>query len=605
MAGKTGKTGKTGKNKKVKKSKEKQNQQKEISRLERIIDSFEKRREYSIPDKRKTKRFGVIGDTHIGSLYERVDALHEFYKLLKKEGIKTVLHAGDMLAGHKVYRGQEFEVYALGFEQQLESLLKNYPNNGITTFFITGNHDDSYRRDSGINVGKEIKRKDLVYLGHESARINIGKGKYELLHPSGGTSYAICVDNKTEILTENGWKLFKDLNKGESVATLNPKTHTFEWQKPEDYIEQNYNGEMLHFKARTFDLMVTPNHRMLVRKYPKHRNHRKNLLFPQKSHKKVNWEWQLIPAEELNGCRQSWQMMRNCKNFHGIGGWDDDFMKLFGWYISEGCCHKNGKQSIITQCQKHNPENYDEIKNTLSNLGIKFGCYGRNGKDITISNKKIATFLKENFGRISKEKKIPKQIKEMEKYKLEILIKTLIKGDGWINGKGFGYKSYSNRLLDDVQEIAIKCGYGTTRSKDTVCLTMIQNYPTINEKPNKINYNGKIYCVKVPNEIILVRRNGKAIWTGNSYKSQKIIEAFSGGQKPNAVFIGHYHKADHMPCFRNVQALQVGCFESQTPYMKRKPTPAHVGGWIVEDTISDKLSNRFKAEFIAFYEPQS
>ena len=89
-----------------------------------------------------------------------------------------------------------------------------------------------------------------------------------------------------------------------------------------------------------------------------------------------------------------------------------------------------------------------------------------------------------------------------------------------------------------------------------------------------------------------------------SYKSQKIIESYSGGQKPRAVFIGHFHKAEVLPMWRNVRAIQAGCFCSQTPFMIKKPTPAHVGGWIIEDKICKKGTGRFKSEFISFYEPQ-
>ena len=30
------------------------------------------------------------------------------------------------------------------------------------------------------------------------------------------------------------------------------------------------------------------------------------------------------------------------------------------------------------------------------------------------------------------------------------------------------------------------------------------------------DYNGAVDCISVPNEIFYVRRNGKAVWTGNS-----------------------------------------------------------------------------------------
>jgi len=44
-------------------------------------------------------------------------------------------------------------------------------------------------------------------------------------------------DDQTEILTENGWKLFKDLEEGERVMTLNNETGESEWEKPMEYQE--------------------------------------------------------------------------------------------------------------------------------------------------------------------------------------------------------------------------------------------------------------------------------------------------------------------------------------------------------------------------------
>jgi hypothetical protein len=58
--------------------------------------------------------------------------------------------------------------------------------------------------------------------------------------------------------------------------------------------------------------------------------------------------------------------------------------------------------------------------------------------------------------------------------------------------------------------------------------------------------------------------------------------------------------------FRNIHIFQSGCFQSQTPFMAAKPTPAHVGGWDIEVILGDRknLVTRVKAEFIAFYEPE-
>jgi len=178
---------------------DKENQQ-ELERLRRVVAGFaNKHRPYIIEDRRynNTLRFAIISDPHIGSLYERVDAWHAFYKILKSEKITTILSAGDTLEGWRVYRGQEFEMYAHGHEDQLKALKKRVPEFSGKTFFITGNHDTSYKKLAGCNIGENIADSvDWNYLGEEYAEIiletKIGrKWKISLLHPSGGTPYAI------------------------------------------------------------------------------------------------------------------------------------------------------------------------------------------------------------------------------------------------------------------------------------------------------------------------------------------------------------------------------------------------------------------------------
>lgn len=92
-----------------------------------------------------------------------------------------------------------------------------------------------------------------------------------------------------------------------------------------------------------------------------------------------------------------------------------------------------------------------------------------------------------------------------------------------------------------------------------------------------------------------------------SYRPQRIIEAIPGGQKPDLIAIGHFHKAFFMPDYRNVLALCVGCFQSQTPFMAQQSIAAHIGGWIVTVTLGErkKLTSRVQAEFISFFEEQA
>lgn len=87
-----------------------------------------------------------------------------------------------------------------------------------------------------------------------------------------------------------------------------------------------------------------------------------------------------------------------------------------------------------------------------------------------------------------------------------------------------------------------------------------------------------------------------------SYSAQKIVESYQGGEKPQVLLIGHYHKAEYgYP--REVHCLQAGTTMDQSPFMRKKRIQAHVGGWTVEMTISDSgVITRFRTEWMPFFD---
>lgn len=141
-------------------------------------------------------KLAIIGDRHTGSLYQHYAALHAFYEYAEKAGCRRVYDAGDILAGHKVYKGQEFELRDHGLDAQVERLSKDAPRN-IPTYFITGNHDASFKNLAGVAVGKVIEQavSGYYFLGEEQARVEFGtpNGSFvlQLLHPGGGSAYAL------------------------------------------------------------------------------------------------------------------------------------------------------------------------------------------------------------------------------------------------------------------------------------------------------------------------------------------------------------------------------------------------------------------------------
>ena len=139
-------------------------------------------------------KFGLIGDTHLGSKFQQLTYLWDFYEYCAKQGIKTVLHAGDMTDGNGyLYRGQQFEMFLHGFREQREYVIENYPKvDGIKTYVIMGNHDESWIKSADINIVEQIarEREDIEYIGRLGAYAFIEKARAYLIHPIGGSAYA-------------------------------------------------------------------------------------------------------------------------------------------------------------------------------------------------------------------------------------------------------------------------------------------------------------------------------------------------------------------------------------------------------------------------------
>lgn len=88
-----------------------------------------------------------------------------------------------------------------------------------------------------------------------------------------------------------------------------------------------------------------------------------------------------------------------------------------------------------------------------------------------------------------------------------------------------------------------------------------------------------------------------------SYKTQKQVEAYQGGEKPQLLVVGHYHKYD-ANYHREVLNIQVGCCEDQTWFMRKHNLAAHVGYVIAEAKIHTTAGTleSLKHEFVPWYD---
>jgi len=85
-----------------------------------------------------------------------------------------------------------------------------------------------------------------------------------------------------------------------------------------------------------------------------------------------------------------------------------------------------------------------------------------------------------------------------------------------------------------------------------------------------------------------------------SYRLQKLIEAFTGGDKPQVLLAGHTHKEISM-LERNVHTVSGGALSYQSAWMKSTRKACHTGFHIIRATIRDNQIVRFTTTFYPFY----
>jgi len=411
--------------------------------------------------------------------------------------------------------------------------------------------DNTFKTVIAYDFLEHIPIGKTIFVVSEIWRVLLPKGLLKHRTPSTDGRGAFqdpthrCYSTDTEVLTKDGWKLISNTNIGEDVLTIDPATLLSTYQKVIQKHEYKFNGNMIHFKTDCMDLLVTPNHKMLSKPSG------------------VGGKWRLRVAEEFYGLSNKSNifyqkvLLKNpsrvtdeieIPNYYNGMGWkcklrypSVPFMQLMGWFISEGGIHiesnslksrHNTYRIDIYQSKRVNKEKCKLIWDTLVNLG-ETPFWGSNGNAIAFCNKGLALFL-QNLGN-SYTKFIPTWIKQQNPILLKYLLDAALLGDGSKNGKsGWSYASVSKKLADDIAEVAQLCGYRATQSvekrgyyakifgKEYFCrdihLVYISKRECLYAQTKKVRYDGNVVSLGVKKyHTIFVRRNGRAVWSGNSF----------------------------------------------------------------------------------------
>ena len=370
------------------------------------------------------------------------------------------------------------------------------------------------------------------------------------------TGDKLCYTPDTYVLTSRGWKCITRVTLTDEIASLRPDG-TIEYIRPQAIQAFHHHGRMYVIDTNQVSLCVTENHSLYVQPRSAKANEPYRLvpaadLFGKRYRMKSDGRWQGKDPDcvELPSLRvKAGQFGRGFRTLPAIRMPVRTYMMLLGMYLSEGSIVDQPKHGDfgIDICQTK-PESRKRMLAAIKAAGLSYSC---TGDKIRIYGKQLMRHFR-RFGH-SHEKYIPAEVFNWSKASLQTLYRWLMRGDSSSTGTGHSYCTVSRKLAGDFQRLCLHIGYAG-RVKETpakfgkikgqrywfrkrydVRILRSRTHPTVNHGHVKkqggqnerwVPYDGTVHCVTLPrNHVLYVRRNGYAVWCGNSgrYGDKSVI----------------------------------------------------------------------------------
>jgi hypothetical protein len=335
-----------------------------------------------------------------------------------------------------------------------------------------------------------------------------------------GLDWGWCIDSNTELFTDNGWKPLTKINNKDNVLCLDPTNNTSLFLEINNIYSRKYHGRMIQCKHRNLEMCVKPSHVIPVLNRNDtnlHLHHAYENINHDKIIRKAMFDGNIIDYYSIPGFQSNRTdlHLNEPMNINII-----PFLKLFGWYITEGNCFPHGIR--ISQDHIINKNYFDDIIQTVKDCNLHPIIYR---DSIIISSERLRIFFSK-FG-TSRMKYIPKDIKDLHGSLLIHLVDVMIKGDG---DKYYPrFNTYSKQLAEDFLEIAFKSGkyhgYIVPHSDGYRVNLSVTN--TSKPKWREVEFNGKISTFSVPTELVFTRYNGKISLQHNRDPTALVIIQYS------------------------------------------------------------------------------
>ena len=424
-----------------------------------------------------------------------------------------------------------------------------------------------------------------------------------------------CLDEETECLTDAGWIKGNEITMQTRIACYDSDRQVITYKKPSGHFFKPYKGEMLHWSSDVADVMVTPNHRMLVSgetgvesvEFADQSASRKafNLLVAPpmgaacEEPVSVTLGPPELPSQLLPRVDDNvWYSLDELSSAIGksertIRQWlydgrvpckrdgqfapplilgrhvnelsirtrgastmrtqpvtidSDVWLEFLGWFVSEGSTNlrvdsRGRNSSTVFLTQKDGTEDAEKIALMLESMPFIFHtCVTDAGqRQWACHDSGLVDHLRRHCGVGSHNKRVPSYVKDYPASALRLLLDAAIAGDGHVSKTHKNLVTYttaSRQLADDIQELAVKCGWRASiteyesrtdrhHKSFNVNINTDRHRVSLRNSQNlqRVEYDGNIWCVQVPTTFFVVRRNGKVHVTGNS-NMEAALESF-------------------------------------------------------------------------------
>lgn len=338
-----------------------------------------------------------------------------------------------------------------------------------------------------------------------------------------------CYDDKTELLTTEGWKNITLITKQDKIAQWD--NNIIDFVNPLETMKYKYSGEMIHFKNRQFDMNVTPNHRC---------------LYKSKSHKGSESKYKECLAKDFPDWVYIVQggIYKSSKTVH------PDMVRLIVAAQADASYDLSHKYRFRLEKQRK----IDRLREILKRLNIL--PYSDNktseGVEIKLSvedSDKLCEFFTD-----SKRKLFSYDLLNLTPELRRVFIEELQYWDGYKNtSNGIDYKTIEEHNADFVQAMCsltnIRCLKKEITFENKNWRTAYRLFINLKncisgghkiERVSEQNKSGYVYCVSVPSTFVLTRREGKIAVSGNS-KTINFLLMYGGG----ASLLYENLKSDH------------------------------------------------------------